>query len=100
MSHAVQFRHDARPVRDTCIFMAGLFIGAGLGALFLPRSGRETRRAIRRTAAGGRERLADLTRKLQRKNSDPDGVSDPAEISGGFQPGEEAEAVLAPLENH
>src|SRR5688572_11286370 len=99
MFHTIRFRRNAEPLRDARFFVAGLVVGAGLGALLLPRSGRETRRAIRRTAAAGRDRAVNLAQKLRRKKSEND-VSDPAEISGGFQQGGEREPVLAPLENH
>ena len=99
MFDAVRFRQDVEPMRDARFFVAGLLVGAGLGALLLPRSGDETRRAIRRTAGAGRDRLMDLAEKFRRKRPEND-VSDPAEVSGGFQQGGESAPVLAPLENH
>ena len=98
MFHAIRFRQNVEPLRDARFFMAGLVVGAGLGALLLPRSGGEMRRAIRQTAAAGRVRAVNLAQKFRRKRSEND-VSDPAEVSGGFQQGER-EPVLAPLENH
>jgi hypothetical protein len=99
MFDAVRFRRDVEPMRDARFFVAGLLVGVGLGALLLPRSGGETRRAIRRTAAAGRDRVMDLGEKFRRKRPEND-VSDPAEVSGGFQQGGESQPVLAPLENH
>jgi len=99
MFDAVRFRHDVEPTRDAQFFVAGLLVGAALGALLVPGSGGDTRRAIRRTAAAGRDRVMDLADKFRRKRPEND-VSDPAEVSGGFQQGGESEPVLAPLENH
>lgn len=99
MFHGVSWRQGGEPKRDAWIFTAGIVVGVGIGALLLPRSGGETRRAIRRTATAGRDRAMDLAQKFRRKKSGND-VSDPAEVSGGFQQGGEREPVLAPLENH
>ncbi|HEX2616311.1 MAG TPA: YtxH domain-containing protein [Flavobacteriales bacterium] len=41
-------------------FLAGLAAGAALGILFAPRSGRETREAIKDRAQGARDSIDDL----------------------------------------
>ena len=46
-------------------FMAGLGVGALLGVLYAPRSGRETRQALRETAEEGRDYV--ITRGRQAK---------------------------------
>lgn len=46
-------------------FLAGLGFGALLGVLYAPRSGRETRDAIRSTAEEGREFLKNRSREAR-----------------------------------
>lgn len=46
-------------------FLAGLGVGALLGVLYAPRSGRETREALRTTADEGREFLKNRSREAR-----------------------------------
>jgi gas vesicle protein len=46
-------------------FLAGLGFGALLGVLYAPRSGRETREALRNTADEGREFLKHRSREAR-----------------------------------
>ncbi|MBZ5525227.1 MAG: YtxH domain-containing protein [Acidobacteriia bacterium] len=46
-------------------FLAGLGFGALLGVLYAPRSGRETREALRNTADEGREFLKNRSREAR-----------------------------------
>ena len=46
-------------------FLAGLGFGALLGVLYAPRSGRETRTAIRNTAQEGKDFIKTEARKVQ-----------------------------------
>ncbi len=56
---------------DAYLFLAGAGLGLGLGMLLAPRSGQETRQAIRGKVNDGREYVArqgkDLTRELANK---------------------------------
>ena len=46
-------------------FLAGLGFGALLGVLYAPRSGRETREAIRSTAAEGKDYIKTRSREAR-----------------------------------
>lgn len=46
-------------------FLAGLGFGALLGVLYAPRSGRETREAIRNTASEGKEYIRKQSREAR-----------------------------------
>ena len=46
-------------------FLAGLGLGALLGVLYAPRSGRETRNAIRNTAQEGKEYIKNRGREAR-----------------------------------
>ncbi len=46
-------------------FLTGLGIGAAIGVLYAPRSGRETRDAIRSRAEEGREYVMDRTQRAR-----------------------------------
>jgi gas vesicle protein len=46
-------------------FLAGLGFGALLGVLYAPRSGRETREALKNTAEEGREFLKNRSREAR-----------------------------------
>jgi len=46
-------------------FLAGLGFGALLGVLYAPRSGRETREAIRNSASEGRDYIKDRGREAR-----------------------------------
>ncbi len=46
-------------------FLAGLGLGAALGVLYAPRSGRETREAILQAAEDGREAIRDRARQMK-----------------------------------
>lgn len=48
-------------------FVAGLTLGALLGVLFAPKSGRETREEIAQTAREGREYLTERGREAQER---------------------------------
>lgn len=99
MFHAYR-AHRFEGFRDAGLFLAGVACGVGLGSFLLPRSGPETRRAFKRTFEGGKERATAFARRLKNRDCGAHEVSDPAEVSGGFQTGDDPEAVLAPLENH
>jgi gas vesicle protein len=51
-------------------FLAGLGFGALLGVLYAPRSGRETREALRSTADEGREFLKQRSREAREAMGD------------------------------
>jgi gas vesicle protein len=51
-------------------FLAGLGFGALLGVLYAPRSGRETREALRNTADEGREFLKHRSREAREAMGD------------------------------
>jgi gas vesicle protein len=51
-------------------FLAGMAVGAGLGILFAPRSGRETRRYLSRKTAEGREYITETGRRLYERGKD------------------------------
>lgn len=46
-------------------FLAGLGFGALLGVLYAPRSGRETREAIRNTASEGKDYIKNRSREAR-----------------------------------
>ncbi len=48
-------------------FLAGVTVGAGIGLLFAPKSGRETRQYLGEKTAGGREFLTETGRDLYTK---------------------------------
>ena len=62
-----------RSINDTWLFLAGTGLGIGLGILLAPKSGRETRDAIRERVGEGQDYLArqrrDLSRDVSRKAS-------------------------------
>ncbi len=45
-------------------FLAGAAVGAAIALLYAPQSGRDTRRAISRTATRGKEAVAETTSDL------------------------------------
>ena len=47
-------------------FLAGAVIGAGLGLLFAPRAGKETREQLAELARRAREKAGDLAGSLRR----------------------------------
>ena len=49
--------------------LSGLGIGAALGVLYAPKSGRETREAIRNSAEEGREFLNERTQRARQQAS-------------------------------
>jgi gas vesicle protein len=50
-------------------FLAGLGIGAGIGILYAPKSGRETREAIWQAAEDGRETVTTRARQAKEQAS-------------------------------
>ncbi len=46
-------------------FLAGLGLGAALGILYAPKSGRETREAILQAAENGRDAIRDRARQMK-----------------------------------
>jgi gas vesicle protein len=48
-------------------FLAGMAVGAGLGSLFAPKSGRETRQYLGQKAGEGREYLTETGREMYSK---------------------------------
>ena len=48
-------------------FLAGVAVGAGIGLLFAPKAGRETRQYLGEKTAEGRELLAETGRDLYAK---------------------------------
>lgn len=46
-------------------FIVGLGLGAGLGVLYAPKSGRETRDDLRRSAGEGREYMTNRARQAR-----------------------------------
>lgn len=46
-------------------FLAGLGLGAALGVLYAPKSGRETREAIMQAAENSREAIRDRARQVK-----------------------------------
>lgn len=57
---------NSRNVNDTFMFLAGAGLGIGLGILLAPKSGRETRHAIRNKVNEGQDYLARQRRDLSR----------------------------------
>jgi gas vesicle protein len=51
-------------------FLAGVGIGAAVGVLYAPRSGSETREALRSKAEEGRDYLRDRTRQTREQASE------------------------------
>lgn len=51
-------------------FLTGAAVGAGVALLYAPKTGRDTRRQIGRTAREGREAMADAGRDLYEKSRD------------------------------
>ncbi len=51
-------------------FLAGLGIGAAVGVLYAPRSGSETREALRARADEGREYMRDRARQAREQASE------------------------------
>jgi len=51
-------------------FLAGLGVGAALGVLYAPKSGRETREAILNAAEEGRDVVRDRARQYKEQASD------------------------------
>ena len=45
-------------------FLAGVSVGAGIALLYAPKTGRDTRRLIGKTARHSREAMADVSRDL------------------------------------
>jgi gas vesicle protein len=45
-------------------FLAGVSVGAGIALLYAPKTGRDTRRLIRKSARHGSEAVADASRDL------------------------------------
>ena len=64
---------NSRSINDTYLFLAGAGLGIGLGILLAPKSGRETRHAIREKVNEGQDYLArqrrDLSRDVSRQAS-------------------------------
>src|SRR5437763_3865179 len=52
------------------LFLAGLGVGAVVGVLYAPRSGNETRQAIREKAEEGREYMESRAREARGQASD------------------------------
>jgi gas vesicle protein len=50
-------------------FLTGLGIGAAIGVLYAPRSGRETRDVLRKGAEEGREYVMDRTQRAREQAS-------------------------------
>lgn len=48
-------------------FLAGTAIGVGLGILFAPKSGRETRQQIADLAQKGKERVAEVAGRIRHR---------------------------------
>ncbi len=48
-------------------FVAGTVIGVGLGILFAPKSGRETRKQIADLAYKGKERVVEAAEKIRHR---------------------------------
>ena len=57
---------NSRSINDTYLFLAGAGLGIGLGILLAPKSGRETRHAIREKVNEGQDYLARQRRDLSR----------------------------------
>ena len=57
---------NSRSLNDTFLFLAGAGLGIGLGILLAPKSGRETRDAIRDKVSEGQDYLARQRRDLSR----------------------------------
>jgi len=51
-------------------FLAGLGVGAALGVLYAPKSGKETRAALRNAAEQGREAVVEGAQNLREKAGD------------------------------
>lgn len=66
MSHLE--RHGDDSGSSVVWFIVGAALGAAIGMLFAPKSGRETRRLIADQAEHGRERLSETSRDLRDKS--------------------------------
>lgn len=48
-------------------FLTGALIGVGLGMLFAPKTGRETRRQLAEMARNAQEKAADVSQRIRRR---------------------------------
>lgn len=62
-------RRDVRGPSMSVVFTCGLVVGAGLGVLFAPRAGRESRRRIVESAEALRGRASDTLQQSQEQLS-------------------------------
>jgi gas vesicle protein len=62
-------RHDVRGPSMSVVFTFGVVVGAGLGVLFAPRPGRESRRRIAESAEALRGRASDTLQQSQEQLS-------------------------------
>jgi gas vesicle protein len=84
--------------RTTLVFLTGLGIGAGLAALFAPRSGEETRESIADTAERKFKVLRRVGRRSFRQLQDAV-VEGEEKVTGALRNGKQAlESVAAKLD--
>jgi len=62
--------HEGSTVTTALAFLAGAAIGVGIGMLFAPASGTETRRKIKDMANKAQEKAQDLASRAQEKAQD------------------------------
>jgi len=58
-------KHNKTLITAILCFILGCLFGAALSLLFAPRSGRRTRKKIRRTSNDAQKRLAEATEKMK-----------------------------------
>ena len=63
-----------RTQRDLVVLAAGIGIGVGLGRLLAPRSGRETREVLQRTATQAADRGRDYWQRIRSRGGNSEVV--------------------------
>lgn len=63
-----------RTQRDLVVLAAGIGIGVGLGMLLAPRSGRETREVLQRTATQAADRGRDYWQRIRSRGGNTEVV--------------------------
>ncbi len=63
-----------RTQRDLIVLAAGIGIGVGLGMLLAPRSGRETREVLQRTATQAADRGRDYWQRIRSRGGNSEVV--------------------------
>lgn len=67
MNSDFQYTNGGNPGTMLLTFLTGALIGVGIGMLFAPKPGRETRRQLADMARNAQEKAADMSRKMRRR---------------------------------